>query len=478
MFDIEEVERPVAKIKVIGVGGAGTNAVNTMISAGIKGVEFIAVNTDIQHLEISLAPLKVQIGKELTRGLGAGSDPELGKKAALEDKNTLMSCIEGADLIFVTAGMGGGTGTGAAPVIASMAKELGILTVAVVTKPFYFEGKKRLHNAVVGLKELKKYVDTVIVIPNDRIHLIVDKGTPLVKSFAIANDILRQAVQGISDLILNPGFINRDFADVKTIIEKSGKAIIGLGTCFKEEGAREAALRAINNPLLEETSIEGAKRILINITGGFDLTLDEVQEIAGTIFDVAHEDANIIFGTVIKPEIENEIFVTVIATGFDDKTEELEIESVESWMPKNVSKGVHKTTRKIIAKDIDSVASLKQSKEQSEKLKKPAESVSSVKEIQYSETEKNQDHIINTTPLNLKPFNSEIKEKRLTEIEQKINKSSEFEREIFGEKSTESMKSIEKPYTELPDTIEDEYDIPAFLRKKHRLLNEENIRKD
>ncbi|GAB6182507.1 cell division protein FtsZ [Thermodesulfovibrio hydrogeniphilus] len=474
MFDIEEVERPVAKIKVIGVGGAGTNAVNTMISAGIKGVEFIAVNTDIQHLEISLAPLKVQIGKELTRGLGAGSDPELGKKAALEDKNTLMSCIEGADLIFITAGMGGGTGTGAAPVIASMAKELGILTVAVVTKPFYFEGKKRLHNAVVGLKELKKYVDTVIVIPNDRIHLIVDKGTPLVKSFAIANDILRQAVQGISDLILNPGFINRDFADVKTIIEKSGKAIIGLGTCFKEEGAREAALRAINNPLLEETSIEGAKRILINITGGFDLTLDEVQEIAGTIYDVAHEDANIIFGTVIKPEIENEIFVTVIATGFDDKTEELEL-ATESWMPKNTSKSVLKATRKIIAKDIDAVESLKHKEEQTDKLSKPAESLSSAEEVQSYKTEEN---IINTTPLNIKPFHSEIKEQSPTENEEKTNKLSEFEKKSSAEKPAESVKSIEKPFTDIPDNIEDEFDIPAFLRKKHRLLDEENIRKD
>jgi cell division protein FtsZ len=262
MFEIEESERPIAKIKVIGVGGAGTNAVNTMISAQVYGVEFIAVNTDIQHLEISLAPIKVQIGKELTRGLGAGSSPELGKQAALEDRDTLLSCIERADLIFITAGMGGGTGTGASPVIASLAKELGILTVAVVTKPFYFEGKKRLQNAVLGIKELKKLVDTIIVIPNDRIHMVVEKGTPLIKSFAIANDILRQAVQGISDLILNPGFINRDFADVKTVIENAGKAVIGLGLSSKTEGAIEAAKRAIHNPLLEENQLKEQEEYL------------------------------------------------------------------------------------------------------------------------------------------------------------------------------------------------------------------------
>jgi len=428
MFEIEEVERPIAKIKVIGVGGAGTNAVNTMISSGIYGVEFIAVNTDIQHLEISLAPVKVQIGKELTKGLGAGSDPELGKKSALEDRDTLLSCIEGSDLVFITAGMGGGTGTGAAPVIASLAKELGILTVAVVTKPFYFEGKKRLHNAVVGIKELKKYVDTIIVIPNDRIHMVVEKGTPLVKSFAIANDILRQAVQGISDLILSPGFINRDFADVRTIIENSGKAVIGLGTCSRQEGAAEAARRAINNPLLEETSIEGAKRILINITGGFDLTLDEVQEIAGTIYDVAHEEANIIFGTVIKPEIENEIFVTVIATGFEDKTEDITLSSTEKWMPKSSSSISLKETKRIISKDIHSLSSLhidsvsKSAEDKSEPL--PAS-------ISKSQTEENK--------------------------EEKLEK----------EETSESI-ILKEPSKEIPSDIEDELDIPAYLRKKYK----------
>lgn len=431
MFEIEEVERPVAKIKVIGVGGAGTNAVNTMISSGVQGVEFIAVNTDIQHLEISLAPVKVQIGKELTKGLGAGSDPELGKRSALEDKDTLLSCIEGADLIFITAGMGGGTGTGAAPVIASLAKELGILTVAVVTKPFYFEGKKRLHNAVVGIKELKKYVDTIIIIPNDRIHMVVEKGTPLVKSFAIANDILRQAVQGISDLILNPGFINRDFADVRTIIENSGKAVIGLGTCTKQEGAAQAARRAINNPLLEETSIEGAKRILINITGGFDLTLDEVQEIAGTIYDVAHEEANIIFGTVIKPDIENEIFVTVIATGFEDKSEEIQLSSTEKWMPKS-SKVILRETEKIISKNLSSLSSL----------------------VRSDKVDESQ------------PKSEPVLEKQVEPVLEKQEAKSE---------ESENSLILKEPSKEIPPDIEDELDIPAYLRKKYKTMNEKNI---
>lgn len=419
MFEIEEAERPVAKIKVIGVGGAGTNAVNTMISSGVYGVEFIAVNTDIQHLEISLAPTKVQIGKQLTRGLGAGSDPELGKKAALEDKEVLMSCIEGADLIFITAGMGGGTGTGASPVIASLARELGILTVAVVTKPFYFEGKKRLQNAVVGIRELKKYVDTIIIIPNDRIHMVVEKGTPLVKSFAIANDILRQAVQGISDLILNPGFINRDFADVKTIIENSGKAVIGLGTCTKQEGASLAAKRAINNPLLEETSIEGARRILINITGGFDLTLDEVQEIASTVYEVAHEEANIIFGTVIKPEMEEEIHVTVIATGFEEKPEEIEIKKAEKWVYKGVTL---RESERIISKKLDSLSSLN--------------------------------------------FKSENKNKPELNKDQEQGKKEEISKE---EDKQEKIVTIKEPFKEIPSDIEEEIDIPAYLRKKYSL---------
>lgn len=473
MFEIEESERPIAKIKVIGVGGAGTNAVNAMISSGVYGVEFIAVNTDIQHLEISLAPIKVQIGKELTRGLGAGSDPELGKKAALEDKDTLLSCIEGSDLLFITAGMGGGTGTGASPVIASLAKELGILTVAVVTKPFYFEGKKRLHNAVVGIKELKKYVDTIITIPNDKIHLVVEKGTPLVKSFAIANDILRQAIQGISDLILSPGFINRDFADVKTIIEKSGKAVIGLGTCLKEESGKQAALKAIKNPLLEETSIEGARRILINITGGFDLTLDEVQEIAATVYDVAHEEANIIFGTVVKPEIENEIYVTVIATGFEDKPEEMEISKTEKWMPKNVGLSL-KETKKIISKDINSLSSFKKTSNNSDLF-------STYNALEQSDKKESTEEKINDN-LNLsekkETFESKDNIVLITNDKEKIEVS-ELKKEVRenSEKNhnpAENIGILKEPSLEVPDNIEDESDIPAYLRKKCKIFNEKD----
>ena len=449
MFEIEESERPVAKIKVIGVGGAGTNAVNTMISAQVYGVEFIAVNTDIQHLEISLAPIKVQIGKELTRGLGAGSSPELGKQAALEDRDTLLSCIEGADLIFITAGMGGGTGTGASPVIASLAKELGILTVAVVTKPFYFEGKKRLQNAVLGIKELKKLVDTIIVIPNDRIHMVVEKGTPLIKSFAIANDILRQAVQGISDLILDPGFINRDFADVKTVIENAGKAVIGLGSCSKTEGAIEAAKRAIHNPLLEEKSIEGARKILINITGGFDLTLDEVQEIASAVYDVAHEEANILFGTVIKPEIQEEIFVTVIATGFEEKEQDIEIEQTTKWLPKPVDVSL-KQTKRIIAKDIESLTSFSKS-------------------VSLNNLDKKEDST-----------NKNLEKQEIIEEEQKINRvfektaESEIKMNKEEKKSENTFELITEPSKEIPADIEDD-EIPAYLKKKHRLFDEKNI---
>jgi len=333
MFEIEEIRGQKAKIKVIGTGGAGGNAINNMIASNLHGVEFIGVNTDLQVLEASLAPVKVQIGTELTRGLGAGSNPEIGRQAALEDRNAIMECLDGCDMVFITAGMGGGTGTGAAPVIAGIAKEMGVLTVAVVTKPFFYEGKKRLRNADEGIKELSKYVDTLIVIPNDRISLVVEKGTPLVKSFSIANDVLRQAVQGISDIILVPGFINVDFADVKTIMENTGRAVMGTGTGKGEEGAFEAAKKAISNPLLEDSSIEGARGILVNITGGLELSLTEVQNAVSLISDSAHDDAHVIYGTVIDPDITDEIRVTVIATGFDEKKEKVELPQIKKWAP-------------------------------------------------------------------------------------------------------------------------------------------------
>jgi cell division protein FtsZ len=334
MFEIEEVKGQNAKIKVVGIGGAGGNAINNMIASNLHGVEFIAINTDLQVLESSLASVKVQIGRELTRGLGAGSNPEIGRQAALEDKDAIKECLDGCDMVFITAGMGGGTGTGAAPVVASIARELGALTVAVVTKPFFYEGKKRARNAEEGMNELGTCVDTMIVIPNDRISLVVDKGTPMLKSFSVANDVLKHAVQGISDIILVPGLINVDFADVRTIMESMGRAVMGSGSAKGEGGAFEAAKKAISNPLLEDSSIEGAKGILINITGGLELSLSDVQSATSLIYDSAHDDVNVIFGAVIDPDIEDEVRVTVIATGFDERKEKVELPQIRKWAPK------------------------------------------------------------------------------------------------------------------------------------------------
>ncbi len=383
MFELEEVGRLVAKIKVIGVGGGGGNAVNSMVAANLFGVEFIAVNTDRQHLEASLAPVKVQIGSAITKGLGAGSNPIIGREAAIEDRDSLSGCIEGADMVFVTAGMGGGTGTGAAPVIANIAKDMDMLTIGVVTRPFYYEGRKRAINAEEGIRELRKYVDTLIVIPNDRIHLVVEKGTPLLKSFSIANDVLRQAIQGISDLILIPGLINLDFADVKSIMQNAGRAVIGMGTGGGNGGAFEAAKRAISNPLLEESSIDGAKGILINITGGLNMSLDAVQEAASLIHDSAHDEANIILGAVINPDMEEDVRVTVIATGLEDRVEKAELPQIKKWTPKKdpitlkgsdriLSKTIKTSSGDLVKKyDIisdESLLSENQSKQEDEKL--------------------------------------------------------------------------------------------------------------
>jgi cell division protein FtsZ len=333
MFEIEEVKGQKAKIKVVGVGGAGGNAINNMIASNLHGVEFIAINSDMQALETSLAPVKVQIGANLTRGLGAGSNPQIGRDAAIEDSTLIAEYLEGSDMVFVTAGMGGGTGTGAGPVIASIAKELGAITVAVITKPFFYEGKIRYTNAEEGIKDLRKNVDTIIIIPNDKIGLVVEKGTPLLKSFAVANEVLKQAVQGISDIILIPGLINVDFADVKTIIQDKGRGVMGSGTGRGESGALDAAKKAISNPLLEESSIEGAKGILVNITGGLELSLNDVQDAVSYIYDSAHEDVHLIFGSVIDPDIDDEVRVTVIATGFSEEKEKVDLPQVKRWSP-------------------------------------------------------------------------------------------------------------------------------------------------
>ena len=319
MFGLEMDQ--LAKIKVIGVGGGGNNAVNRMIESGLKGVDFIVANTDLQVLNNSKAPIKIQIGEELTSGLGAGANPQIGKEAALESRNEIEAALEGADMVFITCGMGGGTGTGAAPVIADIAQEMGALTVGIVTKPFSFEGKKRMDQALAGLEELKKHVDTLIIIPNDRLREIIDKSTSLVDSFKEVDNVLRRGVQSISDLIAVAGLINLDFADVKAVMEKRGNALIGIGMGIGENRAAEAARQAVESPLLE-TSISGATDAIINVTGGPNLTLFEVEEAADVIRTSANTDINTIFGAVINENLTDEIIVTVIATGFESNNKE------------------------------------------------------------------------------------------------------------------------------------------------------------
>ncbi|WP_339324116.1 cell division protein FtsZ [Paenibacillus sp. FSL W8-0194] len=315
-FDFEM--ESLAQIKVIGVGGGGSNAVNRMIENGVQGVEFITVNTDAQALHMAKSEHKLQIGDKLTRGLGAGANPEVGKKAAEESRDLIMNTLKGADMVFVTAGMGGGTGTGAAPVIAEIAKECGALTVGVVTRPFTFEGPRRSKQAELGIESLKEKVDTLIVIPNDRLLEIVDKKTPMLEAFREADNVLRQAVQGISDLIAVPGLINLDFADVKTIMTERGSALMGIGLATGENRAAEAARKAIMSPLLE-TSIEGARGIIMNITGGMNLSLYEVNEAAEIVTSASDPEVNMIFGAMIEESMKDEIKVTVIATGFENQ---------------------------------------------------------------------------------------------------------------------------------------------------------------
>ena len=328
-----------ATIKVIGVGGAGTNAVNRMVDSGIKGVEFIAVNTDRQALLLSKAASKIQIGEKITRGLGAGANPDIGAQAAEESKAEITEALRGADMVFVTAGMGGGTGTGAAPIVASCAKEMGILTIGVVTKPFTFEGKKRLTQAERGIESLKGKVDTLVVIPNDKLLQIIDRKTSIVEAFKMADDVLRQGVQGISDLISIEGLVNLDFADVKTIMLNRGMAHMGIGRASGENRAEDAAKQAVQSPLLE-TSIEGARGVIINITGGEDLGLHEVNTAAELVQRSVDPEANIIFGTVTDPEMGDEIQITVIATGFE-KPDARTASSVDSFVNKQWEKKIN-----------------------------------------------------------------------------------------------------------------------------------------
>jgi cell division protein FtsZ len=332
-----------ARIKVIGVGGGGGNAVNRMIEAGIEGIEFLVANTDLQALKRSRAPIKIQLGGKLTKGLGAGANPDVGRNAALEDTEKIIEALEGADMVFVTTGLGGGTGTGAAPIIASLATELNALTVAVVTKPFHFEGKRRMQQGDQGLRELRECVDTVITIPNERLLGNVTKDMSLTDAFKMADDVLRQAVQGISDLITVPGLINLDFADVKSIMAGMGMALMGAGRASGEDRALKATQEAISSPLLEEASINGAKGVLINITGGLDLTLFEVNEASSIIREAADEDANIIFGAVIDESMRDEMKITVIATGFDKESADAGLVSHSNVMPAPQSRYLPRT---------------------------------------------------------------------------------------------------------------------------------------
>src|SRR5215510_10031106 len=317
MFSFQEDLASPVKIKVIGVGGAGCNAVNTMITAGLARVDFIAANTDVQALDRARAPYKVQLGPERTRGLGAGAKPEIGKESALESKDQIRECLEGSDMVFVTAGMGGGTGTGAAPIVASIARELGILTVGVVTKPFQYEGHRRAAYAEEGIRDLRRHVDTLLVIPNQRLLGIVDKATPLLEAFKVADDVLRQAIQGIADVITTTGHVNVDFADVRTVMSHTGRAVMGMGVSRGTNRAIEAAQKAICSPLLEEGSVEGARGVLLNITGGPNMSLHEIEEAASIIQQAADPEANIIVGQVINPDMGDDLVVTVIATGFE-----------------------------------------------------------------------------------------------------------------------------------------------------------------
>lgn len=317
MFSFQEDVLSPVRIKVIGIGGAGCNAINTMITSGVSRVDFIASNTDLQALDRSLAPYKIQLGPDRTRGLGAGAKPEIGRDSAIESREHIRECIDGADMVFVTAGMGGGTGTGAAPIVASIAREMGILTVGVVTKPFQYEGQRRNKHAEEGIRELRRHVDTLLVIPNQRLLGIVDKTTPLLEAFKVADDVLRQAIQGIADVITTTGHVNVDFADVRTVMSHTGRAVMGMGISRGQNRAIEAAQKAMCSPLLEEGSVEGARGVLLNITGGPSMSLHEIEEAASIVQQTADPEANIIVGQVINPEIGEELIITVIATGFE-----------------------------------------------------------------------------------------------------------------------------------------------------------------
>ena len=359
MFSFQESGVAPVCIKVIGIGGAGCNAVNTMIGAGLSRVEFVAANTDLQALGHSRASYKIQLGPERARGLGAGANPDVGREAAQESKDLIRDCLDGADMTFVTAGMGGGTGTGGAPIVARIARELGMLTVGVVSKPFQYEGRRRMNYAEEGIRELRKQVDTLLVIPNQRLLGIVDKRTPLLEAFKIADDVLRQAIQGIADVVTTSGHVNVDFADVRTVMTHTGRSVMGMGVAQGASRAMEAAQKAISSPLLEDGSVEGARGVLLNITGGASLSLHEVDEAASIIKEAADPEANIIVGQVINPDLGDDLVVTVIATGFDREESTLKLSSIERQTaptvraPEPAMAGVHAAASEVAAKHLE-----------------------------------------------------------------------------------------------------------------------------
>lgn len=438
MFEFEENLAQNAKIKVIGVGGGGGNAVNTMIRAKLDGVDFVAANTDVQALKFSEAQIKIQIGTKATKGLGAGANPEVGRNAAMEDQATIAEVLGGSDMVFITCGMGGGTGTGAAPVIAKVAKELGALTVGVVTRPFAFEGKKRSKHADLGIEALKESVDTLIVIPNERLLTVAGKETPMIDTFKMADEVLLQAVKGISDLITIPGLINLDFADVRTIMGEMGMALMGTGIGQGESRAMEAAQKAISSPLLENVSINGATGIIINITGPSNMTLFEVNEASKLVQQEAHEDANIIFGAVIDERMKDALRVTVIATGFNKEVKKSTY-APATTLPKY--KNVHTTTTHAAPPPPTPVVIRSQ----------PSAPVESAPIVERRELPQ-----------------ADIRAKFFSREAAMAEEDGEKQYDLLKSRAGGEMSELKKLVAEIGvvDMSQDEYDIPTFLRKQ------------
>lgn len=435
MFELVEAHAQNAKIKVIGIGGGGGNAINTMMEYGLDGVDFIAANTDMQALRASRASTKIQLGRELTKGLGAGANPDVGKNAALEDQRAVAEHLQGADMVFITAGMGGGTGTGGAPVIAKIAKELGALTVGVVTKPFTFEGRQRGHLAERGIAELREAVDTLITIPNEKLLGIVGKDVTLIDAFKQADQILHQAVQGISDLITVHGLINLDFADVRTVMNEMGMALMGTGAGTGEGRAIDAATKAISSPLLEDVSIKGATGILINITGGSDMTLHEISEASKIIQEEAHEEANILFGAVINEELMDEIRVTVIATGFN--------------------KPLAKIAKPIIARNVQTVAAVAPQPFTTQPMQMPRAALPVIPDFKP--------HAVTPPPVWSHSFPTGATRSAPGEVGLMAEEVSSAHK-IADVRA--DFKDIARDVGVLEYAKDDEYDIPTFLRKQ------------